>query len=111
MRGLAPTQVPHDGQRDDPSGPAFRQQPDQWFTVVFPGNVGEYAGNPFLADTPFGRAHTIERGDALTRRDDLEDALNDALCALQLVMLSTEWSCMEADTQDAVLAAIAKGAP
>jgi|SRR6185312_14696428 len=35
-------------------------------------------------------------------------AAPDMLTALQLVPLSTEWSCMESDTQDAVLAAIAK---
>lgn len=35
-------------------------------------------------------------------------AAPDVLAALQMVPLSTEWSCMEADTQDAVLAAIAK---
>ena len=45
---------------------------------------------------------------ALELANSLLQATPDMLEALQGVRASTEWSCMETDTQDAVLAAIAK---
>jgi hypothetical protein len=38
-------------------------------------------------------------------------AAPEMLYALELVKQSSEWSCMESDTQDAVLAALAKANP
>lgn len=45
------------------------------FTVVFEGNVRRFDGNPFHADTPFGRPRVIDADDVCAERDRLTLAL------------------------------------
>ena len=45
------------------------------FTIVFNGKLNDYAGNPFHADTPFGKPQLVSDGDLSDRVDDLEEAL------------------------------------
>lgn len=56
---------------------------DRFFTVVFPGAVEDYRGNPFLADTPFGRAISIGAGDLPDQLDRLGDAHDDVMGGVQ----------------------------
>lgn len=41
-------------------------------TIVFDFDIRLFSGNPYLVDTPFGRAKVIARGDIIEERDELE---------------------------------------
>lgn len=45
------------------------------FTIVFPGLIRKFAGNPFDAETPFGKAQTVAIGDACEQCDIMRAAL------------------------------------
>ena len=47
---------------------------DEYYTLVFKGDIGQFPKNPFLIDTPFGRPVACGRGHAL---DDREAALDE----------------------------------
>jgi hypothetical protein len=45
------------------------------FTIVFPGPARQFAGNPFDAETPFGKVQTISIGDVCAQSDVMREAL------------------------------------
>lgn len=45
------------------------------FTIVFPGKARSFGGNPFEAETPFGKVQSISVGDIIAYEDILREAL------------------------------------
>lgn len=49
------------------------------FTIVFPGAVRGFDGNPFKVETPFGKAQTVSVGDVCAYEEILREALGEIL--------------------------------
>lgn len=49
---------------------------DEFFTLVFKGNLREFKGNPLRTETPFGTPFVCAIGDLSEKVDELEDALH-----------------------------------
>lgn len=49
------------------------------FTIVFPGAAEKFHGNPFKAETPFGKAQTVSVGDVCAYEDILREALEEII--------------------------------
>ena len=45
------------------------------FTVVFSGRLSDFDGNPFKAETVFGKVIAVSVGNALEENDELRDLL------------------------------------
>ena len=48
---------------------------DEYFTLVFKGNLREFKGNPLRTETPFGIPFVCAIGDLSERVDELEERL------------------------------------
>lgn len=48
---------------------------DEYFTLVFKGNLREFNGNPLRTETPFGIPFVCAIGDLSEKVDELEEKL------------------------------------
>jgi hypothetical protein len=48
---------------------------DEYFTLVFKGNLREFKGNPLRTETPFGIPFICSIGDLAEKVDELEEKL------------------------------------
>lgn len=49
------------------------------FTIVFPGKANQFDGNPFHAETPFGKAQTVSVGDVCECESIFREALEEII--------------------------------
>lgn len=61
------------------------------FTVLFRGDLRNYEGNPFEAETPFGHPACVGVGDAMQRVDDAVEETSRLLEALRSCRLELFW--------------------
>ncbi len=78
------------------------------FTVVFEGDIRKFDGNPFHADTPFGRPRVIDADDVIAERDALAEAL-EAIVALDDGDMPSLWP--HSALFDAARAALSQAQP
>ena len=55
---------------------------DEYFTLVFKGDIGKFKQNPMVTDTPFGRPVAAGRGDAFEEADRLRSMIHSSDCAI-----------------------------
>ncbi len=55
---------------------------EEYFTLVFKGNLKSFAGNPLRTETPFGIPFICALGNVCDEADELRETLSDLLvCA------------------------------
>jgi hypothetical protein len=70
------------------------------FTIVFEGRIGDFKGNPFKTETPFGMPFVVSDGDLAAQVDLLEERIRLATDLLKSVFdpTASDTSLFEAAT-------------